>query len=107
MPNPPDTPPCVKIGEPMNWCARSVFTERVLGNILLVGDWKKWRFVGNYLVSPDGFKISAQRLQSLLCTQGRAVAAIAQKNAGRSDNVLRFDASRSRDLDKMPSESPG
>lgn len=107
MSNPPDAPPCVKIGEPMNWCARAVFGERVLGNITLFDSWAKWRFVGADLVSPDGFKISAHRLQSLLLTEGRAAAVRVQKNAGLPDNVLRFENSRPRALDKLPSESPG
>lgn len=107
MANPPDAPPCVKIGEPMNWCARAVFGERVLGNIQLVGDWKRWRFVGNDLVSPDGYRISAQRLEVLLYTSGRAGSAKAKKNEALPDNVHRIEFSRGRALDKLPPGSSG
>lgn len=59
-------PPCVRLGVPMNPCARARYAEQVLGELDLFDAWKGWKFRGNYLVSPDGLKVNPQRLRGIL-----------------------------------------
>lgn len=96
MDNQIDAPPCVQLGQPMNHCARAQYSERILGNIALVGDWKDWRFKGRDLVSPDGHRISPERLRGVLMNEAIAVRiAKARKQKeqalldAKPDNVLR------------------
>lgn len=68
--NPPNrgyhVPPCVRLGVPMNPCARARYAEQVLGELDLFDEWRGWKFKGKYLVSPDGLKVNPQRLRGIL-----------------------------------------
>lgn len=66
-----DAPPCVKMGEPMNWCAKRQMAERILGHFALVNEWAGWRFAGRELVSPDGLRICPERLRCLMFDEKR------------------------------------
>lgn len=70
-----DAPPCVRLGEPMNWCAKRQMAERLLGHFALVEEWKGWRFAGRDLVSPDGYRINPTRLRCLLYAEKRSTGA--------------------------------
>jgi len=61
-----NAPPCVKLGEPMNWCAKRQMAERLLGHFALVNEWAGWRFAGRELVSPEGLRINPERLRGIL-----------------------------------------
>lgn len=73
----------------MNHCAKHQYSEQVLGKIALFGDWAKWRFAGRDLVSPDGYRISPERLANILKTEGLAQAVRIQQQKALPDNVLR------------------
>lgn len=91
MKAPIDAPPCIQLGQPMNHCAKRRYDEQILGNIALFGDWSKWRFAGRDLVTPDGLRISPQRLRNILMAENlrnrSKIAERAQKQL--PDNVLR------------------
>lgn len=61
-----DVPPCVVPGQPLNPCARQLYAWEVTGKGWLPGDWSNWRLAGRYLVSPDGDRISKNRLTGIL-----------------------------------------
>ncbi len=73
-------PPCVKLGTPMNHCAKARYSEQILGHIALVGDWQKWKFKGRDLVSPDGHRISPEALRGILMREATKQRALALKN---------------------------
>jgi len=59
-------PPCVRLGVPLNPCAKLRFGEQLLNHIELVAEWKGWKFKGRDLVSPDGLRICPERLRGIL-----------------------------------------
>lgn len=63
---PIDAPPCVRLGEPLNPCARARYQEEILKHVDLRGEWQGWKFRGRDLVSPDGDRISPERLRGIL-----------------------------------------
>lgn len=76
-----DAPPCVRLGEPLNWCAKRQMAERLLGHFALVENWAGWRFAGRDLVSPDGLRINPTRLRCLML-QEKQQSGPAMKRAG-------------------------
>jgi hypothetical protein len=52
--------------QPVNECARKLYTEKVLGHVDLSADWAGWRIRGPWLISPEGDRINPQRLRGLL-----------------------------------------
>lgn len=59
-------PPCSPRGI-ANSCASALYEWRVNGRGPLGGDhWRGWRLAGRVLVSPDGDRISPERLRGLL-----------------------------------------
>lgn len=62
-----ERPPCWPAdGSRPNACAHA-FHERVIGNKTpLYGAWAGWRMAGRVLVSPDGDRISPERLRGIL-----------------------------------------
>lgn len=79
--------PCHQIGQQMNRCAAAVYDWRVYGNGPLHGRWwSGWRIAGRELVSPDGQRISPERLRGLLFLQDaqrRIAKAIAPSEKGQ------------------------
>ena len=61
-----NAPPCIKAGLGWNKCAERQFEEQILNHINLVAEWNGWKFKGKDLVSPDGMRISPQRLRGIL-----------------------------------------
>ena len=59
-------PPCLSPGAPMNECASARYASQVHNHVDLTGPWAGWRLRGRDLVSPDGERISPQRLTGLL-----------------------------------------
>ncbi len=62
-----ERPPCWAEGQACpNDCASQHY-QRVVANIVpLHGDWAGWRMAGRCLVSPDGDRISPERLRGVL-----------------------------------------
>lgn len=71
-------PPCWPDGQPCpNACAAALH-DRIAHNLTpLYGPWTGWRMAGRELVSPDGDRISPERLRGLLWRQ-QAEARLAQ-----------------------------
>lgn len=61
-----DVPPCVRLGQPLNPCAAARYQEQVLSHLDLFGDWHGWKFRGKFLISPDGSRISRERLRGII-----------------------------------------
>ena len=61
-----EPPPCLKPGEPMNYCARGIYAWEVNAAGSLPGPWAGWRIAGNVLVSPDRDRITPEQLRGLL-----------------------------------------
>lgn len=59
-------PPCIQPREPLNHCAKMVYSEKVLGHLELTGEWAGWKLRGKWLISPDGQKINPLRLRGIL-----------------------------------------
>jgi hypothetical protein len=62
-----DRPPCWPDGAPTpNPCAGALYARLVNNTFDLHGLWTGWRFRGRVLVSPDGERISPERLRGIL-----------------------------------------
>jgi hypothetical protein len=59
-------PPCLNPGAPLNDCAAALYAAQVHNHVDLTGPWAGWRLRGRDLVTPDGQRISPQRLAGLL-----------------------------------------
>jgi len=59
-------PPCIMPRVPLNECAKRLYAEKVLGHVDLAADWAGWRLRGRWLISPDGDRITVERLRGLL-----------------------------------------
>jgi len=58
-------PPCWPDAEPCpNNCA-ALHEREVYNHLDLTGPWQGWRFRGRYLVSPDGSRLTPERLLGL------------------------------------------
>ncbi len=64
-----DVPPCITLGQPLNWCARQMYTWRISGHGSLPGQWAGWRLAGKYLVTPSGDRVVARQLEALIYHQ--------------------------------------
>jgi hypothetical protein len=61
-----DKPPCVELGKPMNWCARSLREQQVDGRITLPADWwSGWKIIKGTLVGPGGMRFNSRQLSAL------------------------------------------
>ena len=59
--------PCWPIGQACpNACARRTIEHLVHNHVDLVGPWTGWHLAGKDLVSPDGERISPERMKGLL-----------------------------------------
>lgn len=60
-------PPCWPDGHPCpNPCAAALYERDVYGKQYLTAEWQGWRLAGRVLVSPDGDRISPERLRGIL-----------------------------------------
>lgn len=59
-------PPCLSPGQAINPCAKARYAWEVLGHGHLPADWLGWRLAGGELISPDGDRISPERLRGIL-----------------------------------------
>ena len=60
-------PPCWPDDQPCpNPCAGSHYERTVYNRLHLYGPWAGWRFAGQVLVSPDGDRITPERLRGIL-----------------------------------------
>ena len=60
-------PPCWPEGSKCpNGCARQLYERVIYGKTPLFGPWAGWRMTDKYLISPDGQRITPERLRGLL-----------------------------------------
>ena len=62
-------PPCWPDGTTPNACADALYWRTIHNTGPLHGPWQGWRLAGRYLVSPDGERITPERLRGLLWRQ--------------------------------------
>lgn len=89
-------PPCWPAGQPCpNECAGSHYDRTVYNRQHLGGPWTGWRMAGRELVSPDGDRISAERMRGLLWREAldkrRAGSVQRKRRVGRLVTVVRID----------------
>jgi hypothetical protein len=61
-----DQPPCWQDGQQQNPCALAHYNRVVHGYTELRADWLGWKQRGRYLVSPDGQRISPERIRGIM-----------------------------------------
>jgi len=61
-----ETPPCLIPGHAPNGCARNLYEIEVHQKQDFTGFWLGWKMRGRELVSPDGDRISVERLRGIL-----------------------------------------
>lgn len=59
-------PPCLMPRVPLNECAKRLYAEKVLGHVDLGAEFAGWRIRGRWMISPDGDRITVERLRGLL-----------------------------------------
>src|SRR5690554_3425210 len=64
-------PPCWHDNRqgPPNTCAAALYQQTVYNHHWLSAEWLGWRFAGRDLVSPEGDRITPERLRGLLWRQ--------------------------------------
>lgn len=82
-----DDAPCHQPGTKPNPCARALFEFLVHGCGSLGGPWQGWRLAGRHLVSPEGDRVTVERLRGLLW---------AERTASRLRRTRTEDISRCR-----------
>lgn len=81
----PDSTPCP------NACAAQVRDLITRNHVRLHGPWAGWRLVGRDLVSPDGVRMSAERVRGLAWrqeTETRLAAVKARKKRVSEDAIV-------------------
>jgi len=79
-------PPCWPNDQPCpNSCAQAHHTRIVRNHTELHGPWFGWRMAGKYLVSPEGVRLTPERLKGLAWRQD----AEARRDAARARNTAR------------------
>jgi hypothetical protein len=79
-------PPCWPVGQPCpNPCAAAHYDRTVYNRTALAGPWDGWRLADRFLISPDGDRITPERLRGLLWRQ----AADARINGARNRREAR------------------
>ena len=61
-----DVPPCIRVGEALNDCARRVYARAVTCHDDLTAEWSGWKLRGRVLISPEGDRITPARLRGML-----------------------------------------
>jgi len=65
-------PPCWPVGQPCpNPCAAAHYERLIYNRTHLAGPWEGWRLAGRFLVSPEGDRITPERLRGLLWRQAQ------------------------------------
>lgn len=94
-------PPCWPVGQPCpNPCAAAHYDRTVYNRQHLSGPWTGWRMAGRELVSPDGDRITPERLRGLLWRQAseKRLAQVRSRNRRRvSDSVVTIVRVRNSD----------
>jgi Phage protein. len=84
-------PPCWPAGTPCpNACAAQVRDQVTRNHVRLHGPWAGWRLAGRELVSPDGVRMSAERVRGLAWRveqEARIAAARAKRQSGHRGMV--------------------
>ena len=63
-------PPCWEARKPCpNQCAAQVFDQVTRNHVRLHGPWAGWRLVGREMVSPEGVRVSPERMKGLMWRQ--------------------------------------
>lgn len=78
-----DRRPCHSVGTDPNPCALAHYRRIVDNHLSLYGPWERWRLAGRDLVSPEGQRISPERLRGLLFRE-ESEARLARLRAKRS-----------------------
>lgn len=82
-------PPCWPEGHPCpNWCADERYQRTVYNRHYLPVPWQGWRFAGRDLITPEGVRISPERLKGLAWR----VEAEARRDAAKARNAQRRGA---------------
>lgn len=90
-------PPCWPVGQPCpNPCAAAHYDRTVYNRTALAGPWDGWRLADRFLISPDGDRITPERLRGLLWRQAQeqrrdAARSRREKRVSRMVTVLRID----------------
>lgn len=88
-------PPCIMPRIPLNECAKRLYAEKVLGHVDLAADWAGWRLRGRWLISPDGDRITVERLRGLLFVEMNERRRLKAGSKGQqSANVVRMQRRR-------------
>lgn len=80
-----DRPPCWIDGAKPNPCAQAHYDRVVHGHTELRADWLGWKQRGRWLVSPDGKRISPERMRGIMWRQELE----ARRDAARARNAQR------------------
>src|SRR5688572_1401913 len=81
-------PPCWPEGQQRpNTCAHQLVERTVYNKTPLHGDWAGWRMAGRCLVSPDGDRISPERLRGILFAEASRKRLVKSKPAPLSSTV--------------------
>lgn len=95
-------PPCWPVGQPCpNPCAAALYDRTVYNRQHLSGPWTGWRMAGRDLISPDGDRISPERLRGLLWRQ-QAEAKLAAAQTRRKSGSAGGSVSPADPLRRQP-----
>ena len=74
-------PPCWPVDhtEPPNPCALERYDRIVYNRQHLPEPWAGWRFAGRVLISPEGDRISPERLRGILWTEAQTARTAARR----------------------------
>lgn len=78
-------PPCWEPGKACpNQCAAQVLDQVTRNHVRLHGQWAGWRLAGRDLVSPEGVRVSPERLKGLMWRQEQEarIAASRERKSG-------------------------
>ncbi|TWT23617.1 hypothetical protein FQY83_03030 [Luteimonas marina] len=82
-------PPCWPKGQACpNECAASLYEREIYNRAPMHGPWAGWRMAGRELVSPDGDRITPERLRGLVWR----LRAEARRDAARAAREKRIGA---------------
>jgi hypothetical protein len=87
----PNTPPCHQPGAKPNSCYQAMFEWTVHGVGPLYGPWSGWRLAGRNLVTPDGLRLSPERVRGLAFRQDAEarLAAVRARRARQEPQLVR------------------
>lgn len=79
-------PPCVKPGERLNSCAKSLHSREIEGRVDLPAEnWSGWKVRGQYLIGPGGMRFSARSLCA--AWRGYVKGGLHEVDVSRSDRT--------------------